>query len=214
MRPHPLRSEMSRLSVSPEGHGRYVLVRSDDPLDDGVSDLVVDQPVLGTADEELVLTESRVGENQWIKGPNPLPAGSWDRPYLDVDVVFALGDDLDVGVVDGLLVVLDASRPIGCRTQHLLHAREGGTLPWRFCKQCDRADDTTPDIYESSIKKSCLRAETHCYCSALVEFRWKLESGKVRERDWFQYWLDELRRKGSGVNSLPAKSSEEKPSRA
>lgn len=28
--------------------------------------------------------------------------------YLDVDVVLALGDDLDVGVMDGLLVVLYA----------------------------------------------------------------------------------------------------------
>lgn len=32
--------------------------------------------------------------------------------YLDVDVVFALGDDLDVGTVDGLLVVLYARRPV------------------------------------------------------------------------------------------------------
>lgn len=42
----------------PKGHGRDVLVRPDDPFDDGVSDLVVDQPALGTADEELVLTEN------------------------------------------------------------------------------------------------------------------------------------------------------------
>lgn len=48
-------------------------MRSDDPLDDGVPDLVVDQPVLGTADEELVLPESRVGENQFRKESNPLP---------------------------------------------------------------------------------------------------------------------------------------------
>lgn len=36
---------------------RDVLVRSDDPFDDGVSDLVVDQLVVGTADEELVLRD-------------------------------------------------------------------------------------------------------------------------------------------------------------
>ena len=30
-------------------------MRSDDPFNDGVSDLVVDRPVVGTADEELVL---------------------------------------------------------------------------------------------------------------------------------------------------------------
>lgn len=39
--------------------------------------------------------------------------------YLYVDVVLALGDDLDVGIVDGLLVVLDARRPVRRRTQHL-----------------------------------------------------------------------------------------------
>ena len=32
--------------------------------------------------------------------------------YLYVDVVFALDDDLDVGIMDGLLVVLYARRPI------------------------------------------------------------------------------------------------------
>lgn len=30
-------------------------MRSDDPFDDGVSDLVVDRLVVGTADEELIL---------------------------------------------------------------------------------------------------------------------------------------------------------------
>ena len=35
-------------------------MRSEDPLNDGVSDLVVDRPVVGTADEELVL----MGEDQ------------------------------------------------------------------------------------------------------------------------------------------------------
>lgn len=58
--------------------------------------------------------------------------GLW--PYLDVDVVLALDDDLDVGVMDGLLVVLDASRPIGCRTQHLLHTDR---------KECYRGDSAT-----------------------------------------------------------------------
>lgn len=35
---------------------------SDDPFNDGVSNLVVDRPVVGTADEELVL--KREGETQ------------------------------------------------------------------------------------------------------------------------------------------------------
>ena len=40
---------------------------------------------------------------------------SWPQLlYLDVDVVFALGDDLDVGIVDGLLVVLYSRRPVCC----------------------------------------------------------------------------------------------------
>lgn len=34
---------------------REVLVCSEDPFDDGISDLVVDRPVVGTTDEELVL---------------------------------------------------------------------------------------------------------------------------------------------------------------
>lgn len=34
-------------------------MRSEDPLDDGVSDLVVDHLVVGTADEELVLIGER-----------------------------------------------------------------------------------------------------------------------------------------------------------
>lgn len=42
--------------------------------------------------------------------------------YLYVDVVLALGDDLDVGIVDGLLVVLDARRPVRRRAQHLANA--------------------------------------------------------------------------------------------
>lgn len=103
-------------------------MRSDDPLDDGVSDLVVDQPVLGTADEELVLTErsAKRKKTSSLKTPDPLPAGIWLPPHLDVDVVLALGDDLDVGAMDGLLVVLDARRPIGCRTQHLSHTEQEG----------------------------------------------------------------------------------------
>lgn len=35
--------------------------------------------------------------------------------YLDVDVVFTLLDHVDVGIVDGLLVVLYSSGPIRCR---------------------------------------------------------------------------------------------------
>lgn len=38
---------------------REVLVCSDDPFDDGVPDLVINHPVVSTADEELVLMESR-----------------------------------------------------------------------------------------------------------------------------------------------------------
>lgn len=111
-------------------------MRSDDPLDDGVSDLVVDQPVLGTADEELVLTERRERTSSLKQTHFLLGAGIWPPPYLYVDVVFALGDDLDVGVMDGLLVVLDTSRPIGCRAQHLSHTeREEG-----YDHECDRAD--------------------------------------------------------------------------
>lgn len=34
------------------------------------------------------------------------------RHYLDVNVVAAVLDDLDIGVVDGLFIVLDASRPV------------------------------------------------------------------------------------------------------
>lgn len=30
-------------------------MRSDDPFNDGIADFVVDRPVVGTADEELVL---------------------------------------------------------------------------------------------------------------------------------------------------------------
>jgi len=44
--------------------------------------------------------------------------------YLDVDEVLALDDDLDVGVVDRLLVVLYARRPVCCRPQHLRHGEE------------------------------------------------------------------------------------------
>lgn len=34
-------------------------MRSDDPFNDGVSDLVVDRLVVGAADEELILVERR-----------------------------------------------------------------------------------------------------------------------------------------------------------
>ena len=44
--------------------------------------------------------------------------------YLYVNVVFALDDDLNVGVVNGLLVVLDPCRPVSCRSQHLHSTRE------------------------------------------------------------------------------------------
>lgn len=105
-----------------------VLVRSDDPFDDGVSDLVVDRLVVGAADEELILgvKTQKLTERNGLQGElTQAPPLSIPRPvlfrYLDVDVVFALGDDLDVGVVDGLLVVLDARRPVGRRPQHLVH---------------------------------------------------------------------------------------------
>lgn len=39
--------------------------------------------------------------------------------YLDVDVVLAIFDDVDVGAVNGLFVGLDPGWPIGCRTQNL-----------------------------------------------------------------------------------------------
>lgn len=55
-----LPSEQSSTTSMNKGlNKREVLVCSDDPLNDGVSDLVVDHPVVGTADEELVLIERR-----------------------------------------------------------------------------------------------------------------------------------------------------------
>lgn len=60
-------------------------VSFDDPLGNGISDLVENVSVVGTADEELI---------------------------LDVDVVLAVSDDFNVGVVDGLFMVLDASGPV------------------------------------------------------------------------------------------------------
>lgn len=112
-------------------------MRSDDPFDDGVSDLVVDRLVVGAADEELILEGKTQRFTRAIVTHNcrqfrsAASRGSQRRAgggrYLDVDVVFALGDDLDVGVVDGLLVVLDARRPVGRRAQHLVHTdRTGG----------------------------------------------------------------------------------------
>lgn len=38
-------------------------MRSEDPFDDGVSDLVVDGPVVGAADEELILSREE-GETE------------------------------------------------------------------------------------------------------------------------------------------------------
>lgn len=39
--------------------------------------------------------------------------------HFDIDVVLAVFYHADVGVVDGLLVVLDAGRPVSSRTDHL-----------------------------------------------------------------------------------------------
>lgn len=54
-----------------------------------------------------------------LKGGSRRAETSTRLLYLYVDVVLALGDDLDVGIVDGLLVVLDARRPVRRRPQHL-----------------------------------------------------------------------------------------------
>lgn len=52
-----------------------------------------------------------------------LLATLWLRCYLDVDVVAAILDDLDVGVVDGLFVVFDAGGPIRGRAKDLMGSR-------------------------------------------------------------------------------------------
>lgn len=44
--------------------------------------------------------------------------------HLDVDVVLAVLYHADVGFVDGLLVVFDASRPVSSRADHLESKRE------------------------------------------------------------------------------------------
>lgn len=44
--------------------------------------------------------------------------------YLYVDVVAAVLDDVDVGVVDGLLVVFDAGGPVGGRAKDLTGNRK------------------------------------------------------------------------------------------
>ena len=53
----------------------------------------------------------------------PLPSPSAESMqcggYLDVDVVLAVLDGVDIGIVDGLLMVLNTSRPITCRSQNL-----------------------------------------------------------------------------------------------
>lgn len=128
------RTIKSATSMNKGLNKREVLVCSDDPLNDGVSDLVVDHPVVGTADEELVLIERR-GKKDTNQERDFLFRECFNQysyfcvrilasllVYLYVDVVFALHDDLDVGVMDGLLVVLYACRPICRGPQHLVHA--------------------------------------------------------------------------------------------
>lgn len=44
--------------------------------------------------------------------------------YLNVDVVATVLDDLDIGVVDGLFIVFDTSRPIRCRAKDLTGSRK------------------------------------------------------------------------------------------
>lgn len=46
-----------------------------------------------------------------------------NHEHLDVDEVLAVFDDVDVGVVNGLLVVLDASGPVRGRAQNLRKRR-------------------------------------------------------------------------------------------
>lgn len=41
------------------------------------------------------------------------------RTYFDIDIVLAVLYHLDVGSVDGLLVVLDTSRPVSSRAEQL-----------------------------------------------------------------------------------------------
>lgn len=98
--------------------------------------------------------------------------GLW--PYLDVDVVLALDDDLDVGVMDGLLVVLDASRPIGCRTQHLLHTERGRNVTGAI----QRRPGPQLTFRARAAYESCLCMETQL-CSILMT----MDVKKKNERD-------------------------------
>ena len=56
--------------------------------------------------------------------------------YLYVDEVLAVLDGVDVGVVDGLHVVLDAGRPVGARAEDLRGGRRGAALARERCIQC------------------------------------------------------------------------------
>lgn len=51
--------------------------------------------------------------------------------YLYVDEVFAVLDDMDISLVDGLLVVFDAGGPVGGRAQDLREGR--GMMGSVFC---------------------------------------------------------------------------------
>lgn len=93
---------------------------SDDPFDNGVSNLVVNRPVVSAADEELVLQGEKVTDDQTQNSVHVSKKKTQTlHIYLNVDVVFALDDDLDVGVMNGLLMVLYACRPVSRRPQDL-----------------------------------------------------------------------------------------------
>lgn len=53
--------------------------------------------------------------------------------HLDVDVVLAVLYHADIGAVDGLLVVLDASWPVCSRTDHLEAQTNTLPLPQQCC---------------------------------------------------------------------------------
>lgn len=44
--------------------------------------------------------------------------------YLYVDVMLAFGDNLDVGIMDGLLVIFDAGWPVCWWPQNLIHKED------------------------------------------------------------------------------------------
>jgi len=50
---------------------------------------------------------------------NPYRQHEREFVYLNVDEVLALGNDLNIGIMNGLLVVLDSRRPVCCRPQNL-----------------------------------------------------------------------------------------------